>query len=204
MRVLEWDFVGRLQVLITNCLSSQNCDYNALLYSLAMLNKSVEEQGNHVGYYFGSINMISHVQLFLAKEQAWKALLNVAGLTPRKGVTEYMEERSTITLAALEQRKQKRLRPVTEDPAEVLGEEPADEPAEEPAEEPPQALHTPAKEWNECDRVQFTDVMKLELLRVWIVKTENALIRASTPSGKAPFIKQMLPLLEEGVGIMVG
>ena len=115
-----------------------------------------------------------------------------------------MEERSAITLAALEQRKQKRLRPVTEDPAEELGEEPAEEPAEEPVEEPPQALHTPAKEWNECDRVQFTDVMKLELLRVWIVKTENALIRASTSSGKAPFIKQRLPLLEEGVGIMVG
>ena len=86
MRVLEWDFVGRLQLLIHFFQSSQNCESNALLYSLAMLNKSVEEQGNHVGYYFGSINVRTHVQLFLAKEQARKALLNAAGLTPRKGV----------------------------------------------------------------------------------------------------------------------
>ena len=64
------------------------------------------------------------------------------------------------------------------------------------------AQHTPAKAW-EGESLKWTDEMKLELLRVWIVKTENPMLRADTPSGKSVFKEPMRTLMDEGVGILV-
>ena len=45
--------------------------------------------------------------------------------------------------------------------------------------------------------------MKLELLRIWIEKVEDPMVRALTVSGKGPYKKQLKPLIEKGVPIVV-
>ena len=46
--------------------------------------------------------------------------------------------------------------------------------------------------------------MKIELLRILIQKTADPMVRASTITGKSVYMKQLRPLLQQGVGIQIG
>ena len=89
-------------------------------------------------------------------------------------------------------------------PVAVQVEEGLAEPAALPVGSQAQALHTPAKQWEGAGKWIWNDEMKIELLRIWIQKTADPMVRASTVTGKSVYMKQLRPLLQQGVGIQIG
>ena len=150
--------------------------------------------------------------LMLSQEKSREDALNPSRETPRKERAEFMRDWNEQTLAHILRRE--RLEGETEgnehgqggeETEQVHGEE---EPEDVAGEEPGPSLHTPAKQWEmgmgKARRMDWNDRMKTELLRVWIQKTANPMVRADKAKGKAEYRTQMIPLLEEGVGILVG
>ena len=194
-RVVEWNYSWRLLMAITKLRYTKGVECYALMYSLAKLNKTVWEEGNYVGYYFGSVNLHQWSNAFLAKERAREALLNEIDGRPVVSA-DIVAERNRQTLAQLQERSRQRRRVEEE---QAVGDDP-----EQGAEEvvPVPALHSPAKAWDE-ESPKWSNEMKLELLRVWICKSPNPMVRADTPSGKGVYKEPMKELMEQAMGITV-
>ena len=189
-REVEWEYTWRLLRVIKNLRNTKGLECNATLYILAKVNKTVWEEGNYVGYYFGSVNLHQWVNAFLAKEQARKALQDEIEGNPVV-TADIMAERNRLTLAQLEEESQERRRRY---------EEAQEEPDQ--GEEDAPALGTPTKNWD-TKSPKWTDSMKLELLRLWIIKSENPLVRSEDISGKGVYKIPIREMMEEGVGIKV-
>ena len=214
MRQLEWDWAWKLLNVIKILKTTQSCESAALIYSMARLNKTAWEEGDVLGYVFGNLNMRTSIMLMLSQEKAREDALNPSRETPRKERAEFMRDWNEQTLAHI--LRKERLEGETEgnehgqrgeEPEVVHGEEQGvEEPEDVAGEEPGPSLHTPAKQWDSgtARRMEWNDRMKIELLRVWIQKTANPMVRADRPKGKSEYKTQMRPLLQEGVGILVG
>ena len=60
---------------------------------------------------------------------------------------------------------------------------------------------TPVKKFTGIKTPMWSDLMKLELLREWILKAGDPLVLADTPTGKGCYIKQLKIMMSEGCGI---
>ena len=198
---LEWNYAWRLLYLIGKLQVSASLESSALLHSLAMLNKEEWKEGNTLGYYFGNVNLRVWCQRILSQEEQREALLSETGNTPRKTIDDIMEERRQISLADIKRRREIALQL-------AVGETDIEQQLEDPGlaggtseDDPAKELQSQAKDYQGEVKIHWNNEMKLELLRVWIEKTENPMIRSDKPAGKGVYMRQMKPLLELGTGI---
>ena len=197
IRKLEWDYTWKLLNLIKNIKDRGSIESAALIYSLAKLNKAAWEEGNFLGYSFGNANLRLSIELMLSQQQSKKSEL-LADASKHTSKEAFMLARREKTAAYLKKRKEER-------DAEL------DEPLEDvPLEDVPRedvtlevAGKDQGKVWDRLGRVTWTDVMKIELLRLWISKVPNPMVRSTTLSGKGPFKNQLKPLLQNGVTMLV-
>ena len=208
MRKLEWEYVWKLLEIIRSIKKSPSgaSVSSSLLYSLSQLNKAAWMEGDLLGYSFGNHNLWTSIQLMLSQQEARESQLQVAA--PAKDARHFLAERKAKTLAYIELRRgasqDGQAAEPSQEEADLAGASQAG-PAAEPT-EPMQALHTPAKQWEGTGKRlwKWNDEMKIELLRIWIQKTDDPMVRASKATGKSVYMKQIRPLLKQGVGIQIG
>ena len=129
-REVEWDYTWRLLRVIKNMRRTKGLECNATMYSLAMLNKKEWDQGNYMGYYFGSVNLQQWVTAFLAKEQAREALLDELEGRPVVSA-DIVAERNRLTLAQLQERRLERRRRLEEEQTQKEEEQGGDVPEQD-------------------------------------------------------------------------
>ena len=215
MRTLEWAYVWKLLEIIKSIKKSPSgaSESSSLLYALSQLNKAAWEEGDLLGYSFGNHNLRTSIQLMLSQQEARESQLQVAA--PAKDARHFLAERKAKTLAYIELRREASQEGQVAEPsqegADLAGASragPAPEPTEPVQGGEGEALHTPAKQWEGTGKRlwKWNNEMKMELLRVWIQKTQDPMVRASkaTPTGKSVYMRQIKPLLKQGVGIQIG
>ena len=200
VRKLEWAYAWKLLEIVKSLKKSPSVESSALLYSLAKLNKAFWNEGNFLGYSFGNLNLRTSIQLMLSQQENKEKQL-CADNPDRRTKEQFLAERRVKTLAYIEKRNEDRAQE-SEGPSTARSwiAESTTPQAPSTADGGDKSL---GKDWDRTGRVHWSDSMKLELLRIWIEKVEDPMVRALTVSGKGPYKKQLKPLIEKGVPIVV-